>query len=577
MRGGLVQWREWGKEAFSEAQRDDKMILLDISAVWCHWCHVMDETSYSDPETARLINEKFVPVRVDTDRMPDVNERYNMGGWPTTAFLAPTGEVLVGATYVPPEKLRETIDNLTEFYANNRVELGERIRELKEIKLRELEESMKAATGEINSGITEFVLGQVEANFDDKHGGFGTEPKFPVADAVDLLLAANRETDEPKYLDMAEKTLQGMAGFGMYDHVMGGFFRYSVTRDWSVPHFEKMCESNASLIMSYNNAYRHTRRDTYLETVKRTLDYVDEWLWDAKGYFRGSQDADEEYYALSLEERLKRKTPYVDRTAYANFNAKMAMAYMSSWETTAEGCCMGKALGALDYVLANMMRDGGFYHFMDEDGPQRFGLLTDQVAMLRALLYAYQLTSDDKWLTGALGVTGFMNRTLWDAAAGGFFDLPHDPGALGALAFRSKPFVDNAEAAYALKTMAVITGDGSFGEKAALCIKAHLHDYQEYGYMASGYAQAAEFVAGPVNEVVIVGDDDENTAGLRKAALSCFVPGRVFKLFYHGQHDKEIEEGGYNRRGAAAYLCRGTTCSAKIEDPDELVRRLEGG
>lgn len=575
MHGGLVQWREWGEEAFSEARRDDKIILLDISAVWCHWCHVMDETSYSDPELARVINEMFVPVRVDTDRMPDVNERYNMGGWPTTAFLTPTGEVLVGATYVPPAKLKETISNLTKFYEKNRDELGERIKELREMKLREIEESMKTVPGEMTGGITEFVLGQIDSGYDPEHGGFGTEPKFPVPEAVDLLLAAYRDTGLPRYLEMAEKTLHGMAGHGMYDHVMGGFFRYSVTRDWSVPHFEKMCESNAALIMSYNNAYRLTRRDFYAETVRKTLDYVDEWLWDPKGFFRGSQDADEEYYALHLEGRLKRENPYLDKTAYANFNARMAMAYMGSWETLDEGCCMGKALTALDYVIGNMRRDGGFYHFMDE-GPQRFGLLTDQVAMMRALLYAYQLTSDDIRLAQARELLDFMDRTLWDETGGGYFDLPHDPDALGALAFRSKPFLDNAEAAYALKTLSVITGDSAFEEKAALCLKAHIHDYQEYGYMASGYALAAAFVAGPVTEIVIVGrHDDELMAGLRKAALSCFVPGRVLRLLYHGLHDEEIKARGYKMQGSAAYICGGASCSGMIDDPEELVRRLE--
>ncbi|MBI5695159.1 MAG: DUF255 domain-containing protein [Nitrospirae bacterium] len=131
MSGGLVRWREWGEDVFEDARKHDKLLILDISAVWCHWCHVMDETSYSDPQVAGLINENFIPVRVDTDKMPDVNDRYNMGGWPTTAVLVPTGEVLIGATFIPPAKLIETLDGVLKFYSENRDELDGRIAELR--------------------------------------------------------------------------------------------------------------------------------------------------------------------------------------------------------------------------------------------------------------------------------------------------------------------------------------------------------------------------------------------------------------------------------------------------------------
>jgi uncharacterized protein len=576
MHGGLVNWREWGEDAFAEAREKDRIILLDISAVWCHWCHVMDRTSYSDPEIAGIINEGFVPVRVDTDRMPDVNERYNMGGWPTTAFLTPTGEVLVGATYVPPDKLRETLHNLTEFYEKNRAELGDRIEELRLKKRHEIEEALKAKSGDLPGEVVEFVLGQIEAGYDIEHGGFGAEPKFPVPEALDLLLVAYSDTSMEEYLEMADKTMRGMASHGMYDHVMGGFFRYSVTRDWSVPHFEKMTESNAGLIVSFTNAYRLTRRDFYIDTVRRTLDYVDEWLWDSRGFFRGSQDADEKYYGLVLEERMKRKSPYVDDTLYTNFNAKMAVAYLTAWEALAGDCCVQKALSALDYSVGNMSKDGGYFHFMDTK-PRRFGLLTDQVSMLRALVLAYQVTSDRKWLSRAIETAGFMERELWDSGGGGYYDFPHDPGALGALAYRTKPFLDNADAAYSLKTLAVLTGDGRLEEMAAGCLKSHAHDFVEYGYMASGYALSAGMVEGPVTEVVVVGKKDaEDTQGMIRAALSCYVPRRVFRVLYTGRDDVEIAQRGYSSgTGASAYVCRGSTCSARLDGPDGLVKELK--
>jgi len=234
---------------------------------------------------------------------------------------------------------------------------------------------------------------------------------------------------------------------------------------------------------------------------------------------------------------------------------------------------MDKALCALDYVIGNMRRDGGFFHFM-EDGPRRFGLLTDQVAMLRALLSAYQLTSDKGRLAQALETLEFMDRTMWDGGNGGYFDLPNDPDALGALAYRSKPFMDNAEAAIALKTLEFITGDAAYGEKAVACLRTHLYDYQEYGYMAAGYALAAQMAAGAATEIVLVGGDERADA-LRKAALSCYVPRRVVRLLKPGEHDAEIKARGYAGDGSAAYVCRGTSCSARIIEPAELVRQLE--
>src|SRR5579875_3527969 len=210
-----IAWRPWEAATFAQAQAEDKPILLAISAVWCHWCHVMDETSYSDPEVIETINERFIPIRVDNDRRPDVNARYNMGGWPTTAILTPEGDPITGGTYIPPSQLKRTLDQVAELYKTHKAEIAD--------------------------------------GFDPEYGGFGYEPKFPQTDALELLLLEYRRSralgspDERLY-NMLAKTALGMARGGMYDHVEGGFFRYSTTRDWSVPHFEKMAEDHGGLL-----------------------------------------------------------------------------------------------------------------------------------------------------------------------------------------------------------------------------------------------------------------------------------------------------------------------------------------
>jgi uncharacterized protein YyaL (SSP411 family) len=585
----LIEWREWGDAAFKEAADKDRLILLDISAVWCHWCHVMDETSYSDPEVVRLLNERFVPVRVDTDRMPDVNERYNMSGWPTTAVLAPTGEVLLGATYVPPDKLRETLTGLDGFYHENRAQLGEKIAKLKAMKLQEYDDALKVTPGELTRDITAYVLSELDRNYDPVHGGFGADPKFPHPDAIDLLLTAYADTGRAGYLDMAEKSLDGMSSYGMYDQVMGGFFRYSVTRDWTVPHFEKMSDVNAGLIINCINAYRITRRLRYLDVIRGTLGYVDTWLWaeapemgggggGGGGYFCGSQDADEEYYKLTKEEREDRKPPSVDQTLYTNLNVRMSVAYLSAYELLGEARYRDRALAALGAVIARMKGEGGgLYHYYD-DGPKRFGLLTDQSAAVRALLHAYQVTGEKMWLGEALSILSFMEGALWDAEHGGYFDLPNDPRAVAALAYPVKPMPENAEMSRSLGALHVLTGTRKYKEMSGKCLAQYARGYQDFSFMASGFALAVDFFLKSALELNMVGDASKpDTQALIRAAFETFVPRRVLRILDFTRDKAEIERKGYHSGDrASAYICRESTCTAKIEDPEELRKRLIG-
>ena len=574
MAHGLVEWREWGKDAFGEAERDGKLVLLDISAVWCHWCHVMDETSYSDKEVAGFINRKFVPVRVDTDRMPDVNERYNMGGWPTTAILTPNGEVLMGATYVPPEKLMETLEQLAGFYDENRAAVKEKAAELALRKAADLQ--AETPTADVSAEIIACVLGEMDSHYDPVHGGFDDAPKFPAPDTIELLLTAYTDTGKKQYLEVAETTLSGMSDYGMYDHEMGGFFRYSVTKDWTIPHFEKMLDVNSGLLLNLLDAYRLTGSSRYVATARKTIDYLNTWLWSEEGWFYGSQDADEEYYKLPLTEREKLPPPYVDKTLFTNLNARMSYAYLTAWEVLHDKRYKDQALRNLDFILNRMKNEsGGFYHYHDGK-PQRPGLLTDQSAMLRTLLYAYQLTADGRWLDEAMSVLKFMRETLWDDKKGGFFDLPHDPGAVAALAYRAKPMPENSEAARALITLSILTADNDYADMAAKCLAPFASSHCDYSYLASSYALAVDFMLKENTALAFVGDLGSESMGyLTEAAGEVFVPRRVMRLMDSTRQIDEIREMGYKDSGKpAVYICRGTVCAAKIEDPAKLKEEL---
>lgn len=300
-----VRWMEWGREAFDEATRQDKPVLLDIGAVWCHWCHVMDRESYEDAETARIINEHFIAVKVDRDERPDVDSRYQaavaaisgQGGWPLTAFLTPDGKPYFGGTYFPPvdghgrPSLKRVLMTMAEAFEKRRDEVLDSASSV----MAAIEESesfevtKKDPGGALVAKIIELALKQ----FDKLHGGFGSQPKFPNAATIDLLLdEAGRGNDKAR--TAALFTLEKMSMGGIYDHLAGGFHRYSVDERWVVPHFEKMSYDNSELLKNFVHAYRTSAEPVCARVARETMAWIDEWMSDReRGGFYSSQDADE--------------------------------------------------------------------------------------------------------------------------------------------------------------------------------------------------------------------------------------------------------------------------------------------
>ena len=300
-----VHWHPWGDAAFARATAADKPILLDIGAVWCHWCHVMDGESYEDPAVADLLNRDFVCVKVDRDERPDVDARYQravqaltgQGGWPLTAFLTPEGEVFFGGTYFPPEDnhygrpgFLSVLKQVAGIYREQRDKVAENARAIR----RHVAESLNEAKGgTVTPGILDEAASQLARLFDIRHGGFGTAPKFPHPAACDFLLARWHDTREDWMREVVEKTLTAMARGGIRDHVGGGFHRYSVDERWIVPHFEKMAYDNSELLHAYLNGYAALGTPFFKQVAQGIVRWVSEVLSEARtGAFYTSQDAD---------------------------------------------------------------------------------------------------------------------------------------------------------------------------------------------------------------------------------------------------------------------------------------------
>src|ERR1700683_354080 len=316
-----VDWLEWGEEAFARARAEQKPILLDIGAVWCHWCHVIDRESHENPEIAALINQNFVAVKVDRDERPDVDSRYQtavsavsgQGGWPLTAFLTPAGIPFFGGTYFPPDDamgrpgFRRILLAAAEAFRTRRDEVDKSAKTLQEAVSRS--ELYQGASGPFDADVVDEMVQSIIAMFDPRNGGFGQAPKFPHAAAIDLLLERYQSTHDTNLRDIAVKTLEKMAHGGVYDQLAGGFHRYSVDERWLVPHFEKMSYDNSELLRNYLHGWQVTLNPLLRETAEGIIGWVNEVLSDqANGGFYASQDADYsldddgDYFTWTLDE-----------------------------------------------------------------------------------------------------------------------------------------------------------------------------------------------------------------------------------------------------------------------------------
>jgi uncharacterized protein YyaL (SSP411 family) len=565
-----IRWQPWGAEAFAEATREDKPVLLGISAVWCHWCHVMDETSYSDDDVIRLINERFVAVRVDNDQRPDINARYNMGGWPTTAFLTPAGEVMAGMTYVPPDQMRDILQQVSSYYRDNRASIEAKIAEINADRAR----AQEAAPGELSDQIFRDALDSVTDAYDPVFGGFGNEPKFPHADAIELLLHAYLRDGDRDALHMARKTLEYMCKGGTYDQQWGGFFRYSTKRDWSVPHFEKMLEDNALLLRCLLKLFRISDGDWQRRYIDSTIAYLDAWLSDGiTGAFYGSQDADEEFYALPAEERRTRAAPYVDHTAYTSWNAMAIGAWLEASWTRGRPELRDRALKALDFLWSSLRDDDhGMYRYLAPDGPKIPGLLGDQAWTIAALVDAFEAAGDAAHAERARILIDRMAANL-RSGSGAFFDTPASD-APGRLSMRQKPVKENAVAAMALIRFARATRAPEYEAMARAALAEFADVVASQGYFASDYARAVDLLRNPGADVRIIAAGGRAVDGARPlhaAALALEVPDRTVRIIDSGDAGALRAEGLPAEPSPAAYVCYGTLCSAPVTSPGDLI------
>jgi len=530
-----IEWRDWGAGAFVQAEEQGKLVLLSISAVWCHWCHVMDETTYSDPAIIEKINSDFIPVRVDSDRRPDINRRYNQGGWPSTVFLVPSGAAVTGLTFAPAPQLLTILERLSAGYEQEKDAVDSEAATQADLE-RELFEA-----AEPGAAVDERAVAEVEAwilaSWDKGYGGIGSEPKFPPTAALEFALARYVETGNHAFKSFVVSTLDGMRNGGLFDRVEGGFFRYATARDWSVPHYEKMLAENAELVSLYLAASTVLDRQDYAETARTTLDYVLLNLLDEeqRGFY-GSQDADEKYYHRDRGGRALLDKPPVDKTIYTDTTSQMISALVLASAVLDDTGLVAIAERAADFLWRSGFRHAaGVCHYFELPGgkPHVWGQPADQVWLLKAQIELFQATAEPRFLERAIELAEIIldhqfSRQGWLIEA----DVADEelPAGLSDAPVDFPDIVVNGTGARALIALAALAPDRGFGEAAERILRSLGEKYKQYTYFSAGYALAVELARNGFIEIRVSTDvPDDARKKIVSAATALFSPRKLVR------------------------------------------------
>ncbi|HEU5208540.1 MAG TPA: DUF255 domain-containing protein [Longimicrobiales bacterium] len=488
-RANEIHWHEWGDAAF-DAAGADRLVFLHLTAVWSRQCQRMDEEAFSNPDVVALLNGSVVPVRVDADRLPHVQDRYIAGGWPTNALLTPTGEVLWAATYLDADELLQACTNVLTTWNRRRDELTTEI----ERRRRALETARTRHTpvGLVRREPADDVLNAITQAFDARNGGFGDAPKFVEAEAVELLqvLGAGGDADA---LRMATHTLDGMLAGELLDAVDGGFFRYTLAADWTQPRREKLLAVNAGLIEVYARGAVQQDRADWRVVVERTVQWADTVMLRSDGLWNVSQADHETWYALDSAARARTAAPCIDNTLYTNVNARWIAALANAGRNLQREEWVVRAAQALDRLIGLMQTpEGVLAHYRTEGGePEIDFLLIDTLAAADAAMALAEAEAGSEWTERARELTRTLERCFW-MDDGGFWERRRSPHDVGALRYRERPFEPNAVAARLLVRLANATGERGPRARAERVLAVLSHGAARYGVAGAIFALAVE-------------------------------------------------------------------------------------
>ena len=560
-RAHAIAWREWGDEAFQEAQEQDKLVVVFLTAFWCGYCQRMDETSLSNEEVQALLNAFFIPIRVEESQRPDVDLRYNQDGWPTIAFLTPSGDHLLSVNYTAPQPFITLLVRVVDAYRKDKTTLLDTAVQQRANAMTRASEEKPAPLG---AAIVAEIAGMVEGLADTTNGGYGTTFKFLHTEANDFLLYVYEVSGEASYLKYVTFTLDKMRRSRTFDAKDGGFFRYSSRADWQEPHPEKLLDDQALLIRNYLRAYLLTDDAAHRDTAEGLLDYLETTLADGTNpCFFGCQD----YVRPELDVTASRTGPppllsLIDELVYCDANAHAASAYLDAWWLLGREECKERALKILAQLWETLRAPaGGMYHYSDGT-PHVPGLLLDSVMTGLALLDAYAVCGETLYLERATLlaeelVTQHRNPT------GGFFDIRITGPANLRTPIAALP--QNAHVATFFVRLADLSGNIAYRKMAHWALKRFPNTHRQHEAFAAGFGHAlGRLLALPLLITLHGVPGDPALRTLARAALTHMRHGDLVLQFRATQEDQP----------ASAMVQIGERCIGPITDPDALSPAL---
>jgi uncharacterized protein YyaL (SSP411 family) len=579
-----IKWVGWSDDLFAKAKREHKFVILDLQAIWCHWCHVMDDITYRDPKVIELMGSHYIAVKVDQDSRPDLSNRYEDYGWPATiVFNADGGEIAKRSGYIPPgpmaSMLQAIIDDPTP---------GPSVRAEQQIQY----SHATALTPELRKEL-EATLND---GYDETAGGWGTVHKFVDWDAVEYLSShtGKKEPEADRNASRARLTLA--YGTKLIDPAWGGVYQYSTDGDWDHPHFEKLMAFQAEMLRTYSQAYARWQDPEFLKAAHDLRRFMDDFLRGPEGAFYVSQDADlvqgehsAGYFAMSDAERRKQGVPRVDKHLYARENGWAIAGLVAQYAATGDATALDEARQAAAWVIAHRAAEGGGFRHdeVDAGGPY----LADTLYMGRAFLALYGATGERQWLTRAVAAADFIPKhfapagdlpgyaTAARSPAEATGDKPTTSPAAAAGGWQPRPEIDeNVAAVRFFNLLGRYAGSDEQHKRATVAMRFLATPQvarSRHLWLAGILLADDEISAEPLHVTVVGHKDDPKAVALFAEALKA--PATYKRIEWFDSHEGALPNADVEfpvLKTAVAFVCTGNTCSSPIATPEVLGKKL---
>src|SRR5882724_2201490 len=560
-----LPWAKWDPTLFDRAAREDRYILLHMAAVWCHWCHVMERTTYRDAAIQQRIADKFIAVRVDQDSDPALSYRYESWGWPATIMLDKDGnEIFKRRGYIPPELFAKLLAAVIE--------------DPSALPAYTVGATVDPNAVALSAGRRERTEALLLKSYDKANGGFGDTHRFIHGDTLEWTLERSRplqrNADTGTWRDVAGKTLAGARG--LIDPVWGGMFQYSDKLDWSGPHYEKLLNIQRDSVRAYVLAWQLGHDPADLAAARDIARWLMDFMRAPEGAFYTSQDADagalhgDAFYALGDRERRAGPQPPIDRNTYARENGWAIASLAALYDVTGDQTLIDAAVRAFDWVLANRRApNGGFGHGRASDDDTHLG---DTLAMAEAALALYRSTADRRYLAMAIEFGEVIVRDHRDPS-GGFMVRQPEAGAKGVLARPVKQVDENVAAVRLLNLLARQTARPAFKHAAEHGMR-YLVSLAEDDLVVPGALLADRELLREPAHVTIVGAKDDPAAQALYAAARTY-PTRYLRIEWLDRREGPLPAADIDYPDmpeAAAFACANGACSVPVFTPAEVHR-----